>query len=250
MAIDCRELLQVLDAHRSCDITPYGTRVITHCMYPDSGSVYVHVSRWGDEGYRISDGQDAARCAYTHGRDKHAVEAGLKQASSRFSLDILDTELFATVPNNEWLPSAIMAVANGASYAANVAIDHANQSAYRSLKERLGDSLRRSVPPQYLAKNFEFRGESGKVWHVDYAITKGTFTLFKSVTPHAASIAATYTALADLRQGGSRRLAVFDERPEATDAALLRQVSELASLDKISNLAASIMHLNQTRLDS
>lgn len=241
MAINCDELFKLLDGHTACQITPFGTRVMTHCMYPDSDNVYVYVARWGDDGFRVSDGQNAAKCALTYGRDQIAVEAGLKRASSRFSLATLDTELFATVPSKEWLPNVIMAVANGASFAANVAIEHANQALNRSLKERLGDKLRESVPTQYLAKNFEFRGESGKMWHVDYAITRGTFSLFKSVTSHPASIAATYTSLADLRKGAGRSLAVFDERPQAEDAALLRQVAELTSLSNVTKIAHSIV---------
>ncbi|HTN14692.1 MAG TPA: hypothetical protein VL094_07795 [Sphingomonadaceae bacterium] len=224
--LGCNELMEMIDARRHCEPSPFGTKIVTQCLYPSAAPVYVHVGMWGDQ-FRISDGGEAAQCALFHGRDAWAVETGLKAARSRFSLDLALDELFALAPAKEWIPNVVAAVANGAAHAAAVAVEHAGRGRQKSLIEQIGAELEKTVAPKYLARQYEQRGRSGKVWSFDYALTYEQPILIRAVSPHHNSIASTYTAFSDLSDDSNRRLSVFARRPEQDDAALLRQVAEL-----------------------
>lgn len=241
--LHCDELLGYLDARRTCERSPFGTKVNTLCMYPSADPVFVHVARWGDSEFRVSDGGEAAKCALQHGRDLASVMLGLKSASDRFSLEIESDELVARVPNADWLPNAVAAVANGSAFAANEAIDHVQKARQRTFKEEVGALLKMNVPENLLAQGYEMRGRSGKLWEIDFAITiPNRPILIKAVTPNHISIAATYTALSDVMTNDGRRLSVYAKRPDNDDAALLRQVSELVPLTAVKHIAAELAH--------
>lgn len=227
--VDCAELIAALDSRRLCERSPYGTKIATQCFYPSASTVFVHVGAWGDE-FRVSDGGEAAQCALFHGRDAWAVEAGLKSASNRFSLTIDQDELVAFAPSKDWLPNVVAAVANGAAYAATVAVEHNLKKKEKTLSDRIESHLMNAIDNRLIAKNYEHRGRSGKVWSIDFAITSNRPILIKAVTPHHNSIAATYTAFSDLAFDDNRRFSVFSRRPQEHDAALLRQVAELVPL--------------------
>lgn len=227
--MECAEILRFLDARRICEPSPYGTKILTQCLYPSASPVFVHIGTWGDE-YRVSDGGEAAECALHLGRDKWAVEAGLKAARDRYALTVEDAELFAIARDETWLPNVVAAVANGAAFAASVSADHAMHKHQKTLQERIGERLERAVPEKFIARNYEYRGRSGKLWSLDFAVMAPIPVLIKAVTPHHNSIAATYTALSDIKREDNRRFSVFARRPEEDDAALLRQVAELVPL--------------------
>lgn len=227
--LTCHDLISMLDARRHCEPSPYGTKIVTQCLYPSAAPVYVHVGIWGDQ-FRVSDGGEAAQCALFHGRDAWAVEAGLKSARNRYSLDLELDELVAMAPDKDWLPNVVAAVANGAAHAATVAVEHSSKARQRTLVEQIGAQLVKTVPENFVAHNYEQRGRSGKIWTVDYAVTYDHPILIRAVSPHHNSIAATYTAFSDLRDDSNRRLSVFSRRPDESDAALLRQVAELVPL--------------------
>lgn len=226
--MDCADILNALEARRVCEPSPYGTKVATGCLYPSASPVYVHVSTWGD-GFRVSDGGEAAQCVLKHGRDHWAAKAGLKAAAARYSLLSENEELFAIADNIDWLPNVVAAVANGAAFAANTAVEQALHRQQKTLKDRIEENLRSEFPDlrRRLVRDYQYRGKSGKVWDLDFAIVAEQLTLIKSVTPHHNSIAATYTALSDIASQGNRRLSVYQKRPKEDDAALLRQVAEL-----------------------
>lgn len=233
--LSCDDLIGMIDARRSCEPSPYGTKIVTQCLYPSASPVFVHVGMWGEQ-FRVSDGGEAARCALFHGRDAGAVEAGLKAAKSRFALDVELDELFAFAPDKEWLPNVVSAVANGAAHAAAVAVHHTSRTKQTTLVEQIGARLDALVPERFIARQYEQRGRSGKIWSVDYALTYDRPVLIRAVTPHHNSIAATYTAFSDMSDDGNRRLSVFTRRPDEGDAALLRQVAELVpfvAFDKV-----------------
>ncbi len=225
--MDCSALQAVLDSRQLCEQSRLGAKLLTHCIYPSADPVYVHVGTWGD-GFRVSDGGGAATSALIHGRDDDAIQIGLNSARDRHSLRVEGGQLVANVPSQDWLPAAIMAVANGAAHAAFVAVDHHTKKAERSLAAKIGKTLHAVVPEKLIAREYEYRGESGKLWHVDFAITfERRPILIKAVTPHHNSIASNYTTFGDLRAKHNRRNSVYQKRPANEDAALLRQVSEL-----------------------
>jgi hypothetical protein len=194
--------------------------------------VFVHVGLWGDQ-FRVSDGGEAAQNALFHGRDSYAVETGLKAARDRFSLTIEQDELTAMAPSKDWLPNVVSAVANGASLAAAVAVEHSSRNRQNTLVDQIGVQLDQVVPERLLARNYEQRGRSGKLWKLDFFIAYEQPVLIRAVTPNHNSIAATYTAFSDLTDKSNRRLTVFSRRPDQDDSALLRQVAELVPLASI-----------------
>lgn len=239
--MDCETLAQILAARQTCIRSEYGTRIETQCLYPSATQVAVHVSEWKD-GFRVSDAGGAADCASFHGRDDYAISVGLKQASARFSLAVEGDHLFAFVPAKEWLPAAIMAVANGAAHAATVAVETVVKAHEQSLKNKIQKVLESSVPERLIARGFDYIGKSGKHWVVDYAITvPNKPVLIKAVTPHHNSVASTYTTFGDVGRDENLRFAVFKRRPQDEDAALLRQVSDLVPLSALSENASALI---------
>lgn len=148
-ALNCADVIELVDARRYCEVSPFGTKITTNCLYPSASPVFVHIATWGDE-FRVSDGGGAAQDSLRHGRDEWAVNAGLKAAKDRYSLSVEQGELFAFAKSAEWVPNVVAAVANGAAFAASSAIEHALHSQQKSLKERIGGRLREAV-----AKRFE-----------------------------------------------------------------------------------------------
>lgn len=241
--MECADILRFLDARRICEPSAYGTKIVTQCLYPSASPVFVHIGTWGDE-YRVSDGGEAAECAFHLGRDKWAVEAGLKAARDRYSLQAEQAELFAIARDETWLPNVVAAVANGAAFAASVSADHDLHKRQKSLNEQIGERLHQSVPEKYIAKEYQYRGRSGKMWELDFAVIAPIPILIKAVTPHHNSIAATYTALSDILREDNRRFSVYSRRPQDDDAALLRQVAELVPLK---GLAPTLIELEVGR---
>jgi hypothetical protein len=228
--MDCATLQSILDSRRVCEASNLGAKLLTQCLYPSADPVYVHVGSWGD-GFRVTDGGGAAESVLVHGRDADAVDVGLYAARDRHSLQIEGGQLVAHVPTKDWLPIAIMAVANGSVHAATVGVDYQSKRAERSLAAKIGKTLQAIVPEKLLAREFEYRGESGKLWHIDYAITlEERPILIKGVTPHHNSISSNYTTFGDLRNKFNRRSCVYQRRPANDDSALLRQVAELVPL--------------------
>lgn len=231
--MDCTELQSILDSKRFCERSENGAKILTQCLYPSADPVFVHVGMWGD-GFRVTDGGGAAESALFHGKDENAVFAGLNAAGARHSLRVEGGQLVAFVPDKDWLPSAIMAVANGAALAASTAVAHITKKHERSLASRILAQLDGIVPDKLIAKDYAYTGQSGKVWHVDYAITvPDRPVLIKAVSPHHNSIAANYTTFGDLRGQHNIRYSVFVRRPSEEDAALIRQVAELVPLKSL-----------------
>lgn len=239
--IDCDTINQVLASRQLCERSPYGARIETQCLFPSASQVSVHVHEWKD-GFRVTDAGAASDYAATCGRETSSVLAALREAARRFDLSMEGDELFAVVPSKEWLPAAIMAVANGAAYAANLALEAAVKSHEQTLKDQINQALIRTIPEKYVARGYEFVGKSGKHWHLDYAVTlPNKPMLIKAVSPHHNSVAATYTTFGDLRDDANQRFAVFRSRPQNEDAALLRQVSDLISVTGLSDNIGAIL---------
>jgi hypothetical protein len=240
--MDCRELLDMLDSGRTCEPSDYGFKVPTHCLYPSADIVFVHVAKWGD-GYRVTDGGGVSRSVLVHGRDDHALQSGLTEASNRHAIRTEGGLLIAEAPSRDWLPAAILAVANGASLAASVAIGHANRKAERGLVAKIYEQLSKAVPAQTIAKDYAYRGKSGKMWRVDYAVLNSERPLLvKAVTPHYNSISSNYTTFGDIGLESTSRFCVYQRPLERDDTALLRQVATIVPIASLDAGAREAMH--------
>lgn len=231
--MDCQQLKLLLSERQSCEKSEYGLKIATQCLYPSADTVYVHVANWGD-GFRVTDGGGILESVLVHGRDMSSLEAGLKIAQNRHSLAIDGVQLVANVADKDWLPAAILAVANGSSLAASIALEYAVKKVEKTLVSIIEENLLSSVNEKYIAREYKYRGQSGKIWHIDFAVMKNENPiLIKAVTPHHTSVASNYTAYGDIGDNVIERFCVFKERPNDPDSSLLKQVSTLVPTKSI-----------------
>lgn len=237
--MDCSNLLAILDRNRVCETSEFGAKIATQCLYPSADPVYAHVAKWGD-GFRVTDGGDLLRNVLVHGRDDRALTAGLWEACKRHSLTVEGAMLYADVPNEDWLMAAVLALANGAALAASVAVEHETRKGERTLLAKMYAALEMVVPVQHIAKEYEWRGKSGKSWKIDLAVLTGKRPLLmKAVTPHHNSISSNYTTFGDIGVSETEHFCVYQRNLKEEDASLLRQVATLMPVSSLSRGAAS-----------
>ncbi len=229
----CEDVITALSTGDLCEESEAGASVLTHCLYPSFDRVRVSVSRFG-EGYRVTDGGGAARCAWDHAREGGSVARLIAREAQRYHLTVSDHALVTDVPNIDWLSAAIIAVANASASAAHAAVGKATAAAETALKEKMLIELSKVVPTNSIDKDFELAGKSGDMRHFDFSIksSNDNILLLSAVAPHHSSIYAKYVAFSDIREldGKIERFAVFDRPLDRGDTSLLLQVSELVPL--------------------
>lgn len=239
----CAEFMGLVQSVVFCEDTEQGAKYVTHCLYPSSDPVEVFISRWGN-GFRVTDGGGAGRSVWRHGRDDAALNQGLKKARDRFSVDVRDGVLIAETEDQHWLYPAILAVANASAMAAVTAVEMIAASSEKDLANEIAQQLQRVVPDRLIATQFGYRGQSGKLWMVDFAVLGERTVLLKAVAPHHTSISAGYTAFGDIgEQDQLARLAVYKRHLKPEDAALMRQVSKLLPVSSVGPATARELHV-------
>jgi hypothetical protein len=243
--MNCNELRLLLSKYDDCEVTDHGLRLKTHCYYPSFDRVAVYVSKYG-EGYRITDGGEAARSAFVHGRDDQAFESSLKKACGRFGTSPVQGALVAEVENEDWLFSAILAVANGAAYAASETSTKVSARKTKELRVKMHDILAEIVPPHTIATEYMYRGDSGRLWKIDYAVVE-TFKplLLKAITPDINSINSNHTTYSDIAEADetyARRFSVYETELNPEDRSLMLQVAELVPLVSLSKGARAALN--------
>lgn len=208
--------------------TEGGARVKTHCLFPSFEPVYVYVAGMG-EGFHVHDGGAAHAIAWDHGRDARIVGKYLGEAATRYGLTVDNSTLLARIETPDWLPSAILSVANASSHAAGAAVEHAARAATETLQARIFDTLVHHFTKDHVVKDYERVGGSGKTHTFDFALVeRDRIVVVDAVSPHPVSVAARYTAFSDTRATDrARGLAVFDRALAAPDKTLLNQVAEV-----------------------
>lgn len=231
--MNCAELMKLVHAGMACEETEQGAKYVTHCLYPSSEPVEVYVTRWG-KGYRVTDGGGAGRSVWRHGRDDSCLTQGMKKARDVYSIEVRDGAIVAETEDEHWLFPAVLAVANASALAAATALDHLTTSSEKQLVKAIRRELERVVPPSIIAPQYGFRGQSGKLWTVDFAVLGKRTILLKAIAPHHTSISAGYTAFGDIgEQEQLSRLAVYKRPLKPEDAALMRQVSKLLPVTSV-----------------
>lgn len=215
---------------------------VTHCLYPSFEPVKVYIT--GTKvGFRISDNFGAISCAWDHGQNKRTIQRQVDKIASKFHTKTEAGEIYTEVPSVEWIPSAVLAVANGSAAVAESAISKIIKNAERSIKDAMEFVFAKPVYRTLsIDKDVEIIGSSGKTYQFDFRINhknQNRQMIVAGVTSHHSSISHRYTAFADVINGGSDRannIAVFDKRPKNTDNILMSQVADLVpvkSIDKI-----------------
>ena len=169
----------------------------------------------------------------------------MKEAT-RFRLKLENEVFVAEAVSEDWLPNAILSVANAASQSAYNAVDHIVAATEADLAERIYMALRKVYSESAITREYSLDGNSGKSHRFDYAIgdVDKRILLIDAVSPHHSSIAHKYTAFSDVKAAlGSSMMgfAVFDKTLESDDAALMRQVADLVPIASVSEGAKRVL---------
>ena len=162
----------------------------------------------------------------------------IKHAARKFHLAILGKSIFAKAPSIDWLPNAIVSVANASSLAAHDAVAKLTAAAEEALVDRIERTLTTTVGPKGYNKDVEVRGISGGVRHFDFVVGRHwpAPVFINGVLPHKISIASKYVSFADTEGDKEHKLAVHDRELDNDDTLLLQQVAlvvPFASLQKL-----------------
>lgn len=226
----CQDLLPLLAQGQQCLDTLHGAQFETQCLYPSSDPVRVFVSQTRS-GFRVHDGGGAMRSAIAHGR---SWQSALERAGKRHSLIVRAGTLIAEPPDMDWLYPAILAVSNGSALAARLAVEAAAARSESTLRDAIYDGLKRAVPESKIGRDFEYRGRSGHMWQVDFAVKEESLILVKAVVQNGNSINSNYATFGDIGdQEAIHKFSVFDQELNQDTAALLRQVAALVPLKSL-----------------
>jgi hypothetical protein len=230
----CDDIHKALADFSACEETLGGARIATHCLYPSFESVRVFVAKVG-EGYTLHDGAGAYNTAWLHGRNDPMIINSIRRAAAKFQLEILGKSIVAKVPSIDWLPSAIVSVANASCLAAHDAVAKFTTIAEEALVDRIERSLSETVGPKGFDKDLEVRGASGGMRHYDFIVgRKGPTPVYiNGVLPHKISIASKYVSFADTEADKRHKLAVHDKELDNDDMLLLQQVASVVSFDSL-----------------
>lgn len=234
----CEDVTAILRARAAPKVAGDNCVVVTDCYYPSFDRVRVFVSRYG-AGYRVTDGGELARVVFSNGRGDGALASGLEAARLRHDLTVIGDCLAADADSADWLPAAVLAVANGAALAANEAMGIISHSSDNSLLDAIYEAICKVVPRDRIKKSYKVRGESGKEWTVGLAITGiNRPLLINSVKPHANSISSAYTAFSDIgTRSDMLKWSVYRDALAQTDVALMSKVSTLLPLNSLESSA-------------
>lgn len=242
--MNCEFLHSLMAKHSDCEVTERGLRFATHCYYPSFDRVAVYVSKHGD-GFRVTDGGDAAKSAFIHGRDDQAFDASLKRACARYGVEPMEGALVAEVENSDWLFPAILAVANGAAQAASETSTKVAVRNTKELRAKIHSALVDVVPEHTLATDYTRRGKSGRLWRIDFAVVEERHPLLvKAISPDINSINSNYTTFDDIYEAESnrsRRFSVYNRQLGNEDRSLMLRVAELVPLSALAGGARAAL---------
>ena len=224
----CSDLAPILTRSPSCVEVDGGVRLTTDCLYPSSDPVHVFVSEQL-HGFRITDGGGAWASAQRAGR---ASESMFDRACRRYSVEshngILVTKLLRS--EVDWMRPAILAIANSSAMAARMAIETYDRSE-KSLNSEIYEIISRHIPKHRIARNYEYRGRSGHLWEIDFAVMRAETMLIKSVIQNGNSINSNYAAFGDIGDNSDvAKFSVYSDELKQDSSALLRQVAALVPL--------------------
>lgn len=224
--MNCADLNSLLTRIPRCAEVEGGVRFATHCLYPSSDPVHVFVAERRN-GFRVTDGGGAWRSAQQVGR---ATESIFDAACRRHSVEAKGGVIIADSPDSDWLYPAAVAVANASAMAARCALD-LGETREKSLNVAIYETLSRHVPKHRIARNYEYRGRSGHMWPIDFAVMRSDTMLLKSVSQNGNSINSNYATFGDIGESSEVvKLSVFDGDLKQDSAALIRQVATLVPL--------------------
>ncbi|WP_420331660.1 hypothetical protein [Oceanicaulis alexandrii] len=244
--MSCDDVRAALASFSSCEVTPSGARVATHCLYPSHEPVYVYVVKHGTEGYIIHDAGEAARIADLHGRDEKLQDRALRSSAKRFDVDLVNGQLRLSIESKDWLRSAIVTVANSAAHAAYKAIELEVRNSEIEIADIVFEQLIKVATRSRVSKDVELIGRSGRHYEFDFAVSLGRDNLLPVdvVSAHPNSIASKFVAFSDTYALSEKRgLAAHHGSLKQADLNLLSDVATLVPANAIEpNLRRIMLH--------
>lgn len=237
--MDCSTLKNLAYRLDQCVASENGVSMKTHCLYPSFSPVTVHVSRWGDHGFRISDAGGAAEEVLRQGFDPSVISPAFKTAINKFLINESGGALWVNVDSREWIENAILAVANASALAAATAFSYVSTKQSENFIPEIMEAILRVVPPHQIATEFSMRGASGKSRKFDLAVLGKATILMKPVTPYASSINSSFVSFSDVSKDsqGERTnvsgFCVYRQKISQEDKALLSDVAKLVPLGSV-----------------
>lgn len=242
MSRACDAIRVALADFGECVETLDGARIATHCLYPSHETVHVYVVHEGSE-FRVHDGGAAYKCAWTHGREEKGVWRAIEHYAAAYHLHCKDDVISSPLVSAEWLSSAILAVANASALGASRALEKANASSERDLAIRIESALLSKFGQSAVAKEYGVVGRSGGLRRFDFAVRRGGEyeLLVNAVTPFRASVNSKFVAFSDTEHDLRYKFAVYGDRLETSDVALLETVSSLVPIGALAAGAEKVL---------
>jgi hypothetical protein len=227
----CDATRQFFSEFAVCEETADGARVPTHCLYPSFETVFVYVVKVGDM-FEVHDGGGAQRTSWLHGRDRSIITRALNRQAERFHLENDGGRLVCERVTAEWIPSAILAIANASALAAHHAVSKLTAAAEGALIEKIGRTLDRISANDNITREALVKGRSGGERRFDFLVRRfdDEPLLVNGVAPHHSSISAKYVSFADADGSRELKLAVCAAPLEVNDTALLGQVATIVPI--------------------
>lgn len=219
-----------------CEETADGTRVLTHCLYPNFEQVAVYVQTHLD-GFLVHDGGGCFDLAFDHGFNPSIVKGLMRDHAALYGADSDDHRIFSRARTPDWLPNVVMSVANASAATANAQVISATDDRFedREFKERTYQALRDAFHEDHVPRRIKRRGRTGKMYTFAFGVTfRDRVALVDTVTPNSISIASRFTSFSAVggRNSGGAFLAF--NRPLATeDSALLSEVADVLPLSAL-----------------
>lgn len=236
----CEDVGAAFEGVPACENTDQGLRLITQCLYPSFDPVVIYVVRphAGEGKLIVHDGGGAARSTWIHGREQQAATKAINQQAAIHHLSVVNETLRAEIDSEEWLSSAILAVANASAAAALDAAQSTQQAIENTLHDMIHRVLKSVVSEKFIGDGFNLRGRSGKEHRFDFGVREpsGSLTLIDAVAPHHVSIAAKYVAFSDTSSlnGAVRGRFIVHDRPlDNENVALLGQFADVVPSNAI-----------------
>ena len=233
----CGWLNEALISMAACKPDDQGVSIATHCLYPSFDPVRVHVSKI-ISGYHIHDCGGVLTSAWDHGIDAAAAIKVVRRFAVMNNLHSSNGQLHIDIPDESWLVSAVLTVANTSATAAANLLDRSHVTE-QSLAERVAEIIIGQVPKTRFVKEFEKRGRSGKIYQFPFAIRNASqnWICIDSFTAHPVSVAAKYVSFSDTRDNMDLRsgIAIYEDMLDDGDAALLGQVADLLPFASLAN---------------
>ena len=232
--VNCEIINNRLAEFSFCVETNLGHKLTTHVMYPSFEPVSVFVVSRGDQ-FEVHDGGGAVKSAATHAIDGRSVKSACQQSAMRFSCEFFDDHISASAIDQDWLYSAIDAVANASSLAAHNIIQKKSVQKKQSLITKTKKIFDDSTWGAETKTEISIPGKSGKLHNFDLAVIYGNkMAIIDAVVPHPNSIAAKYLAFSDAApKHGTYKYAIYEDDMSNEDKVLIANVADLISFSAL-----------------